>query len=193
MAEHEVRQFRITNVIRRPDDLGPAECCLEWEGFTTTTPPDAVIQTASDLYGCAHTANALQLMITELGIPAVKAVAAVRRLVPEPDETVTRLFHVAIALATKTGKTWVTIESPSGDHSEIEPQNALDMAQGLMAIAISTETDNLVATALRDVLKVPEHQITVMFDFLMDVRQTRDPGFERFHETENARTMEEGD
>lgn len=186
-TEHKAGGFTINNVIRQPGDLSPAECSLDWGDFTTVAPAAAVIQTANDLYGCGHAARMMGVLLADPALSGKRALQILTSLKPVTLDA-QRLFAVGIALDATCARTWVTIDGPDGEELAVDPDNALDMAQGLMAIAASTETDNLIVEAMREVLKIPEHQISAMLAFLASVRQARDPGFEKLHEAENAET-----
>lgn len=138
---------------RSPDD--EPVCEITWDGRRWYSSVAAVRQTALDLVTCAAYAE-MMMKLAGLGLPAQHVSAFTSDLLSGADRTMfgtPETIELLPAGSTKRKEAFVLLRRPATDgwHSSLASGTARDMALTWLSVAEATESDQLVAEALRGV------------------------------------------
>ena len=161
---------------RGPDDA--PVCALVYDGRRSYPPSEDVRATALDLIVTAADAEAC-VLLSGLGLPPEVITAFVEDLLRRRGKKFygTRsTIRIAPAASTRTGLAWVLLLRPGGGGHDgaLTPDEARRMARDWLEVAAGTDSDQLLAEALRACTTITPAETQSLYAYMAALRAKRD-------------------
>ena len=158
-------------IISTRDPDGQPVCEITWDAKRWYAPVADVRQTAIDLVTCAAYAE-MMMKLAGLGLPAVHVSAFTSDLLSDAGRTMfgtPKTLTLLPAGSTKRKEALVLLRRGSSDGA-LSPDEARVMALRWLEVAEATESDQLVAEALRATRIASDTDVAQLFGYLRELR-----------------------